>query len=243
MELIDSYGYDKVEKQLNIYLELNDQENSFNKNLKAITHQYDENLSRYQKVSEQLNQLVDSLDEKKIQEIDTNAEKMDFFRNQLKDLENKLAKIKKQIEQYKRTLLERREKSKQIEKIVLPENIEQIDMDSRNLLDVELLAGFELKQDLCKIIQKYRNQIKKIDIFREKVYKANQSKETVQDICEKAKQYLQSHKEEKDCPLCHTTFKNWEALVSAIDNFDFDNTEKLNEDFYIAQCELKKNIR
>lgn len=45
-----------------------------------------------------------------MQEIDTNAEKMDFVRSQLKDLENNLAKIKKQIEQYKRILLERREK-------------------------------------------------------------------------------------------------------------------------------------
>lgn len=240
LELIDSYGYDKVEKQLYIYLELDNQENSFNKNLKAISHQYDENLSRYQKVSEQLNQIVDSLDEKKMQEIDTNAEKMDFVRSQLKDLENNLAKIKKQIEQYKRILLERREKFNQIENIVLSENIEQIDMGSKNFLDVELLAGFELKQDLCKIKEIYENQIQKIDIYRKKAYKANQSKETVQDICNKAKQYLQSHKEEKDCPLCHTKFKNWEALVSAIDNYNFDNTEKLNEDFYNAQVEATK---
>ena len=32
-------------------------------------------------------------------------------------------------------------------------------MGSKNILDVELLAGFELKQDLCKIKEIYENQI------------------------------------------------------------------------------------
>ena len=57
LESINSYGYDRVKKQLDIYQELEDQEYSFNKSLKLHSEQYEEILSRYQSVSEQLNKL------------------------------------------------------------------------------------------------------------------------------------------------------------------------------------------
>ena len=110
LESINSYGYDRVKKQLDIYQELDVQEYSFNKSLKLHSEQYEEILSRYQSVSEQLNKLMESLGEEKLQEIDSNAEKIDLNKKQLSDLERKLAKAKEQIEQKERSLLEKRKK-------------------------------------------------------------------------------------------------------------------------------------
>ena len=134
LESINSYGYDRVKKQLDIYQELEDQEYSLNKSLKFHSEQYEEILSRYQSVSEQLNKLMESLDEKKLQEIDSSAEKIDLNKKQLSDLERKLAKIKEQIEQKERGLLEKREKLKKIENLILPENIEKL--DDRIFIDI-----------------------------------------------------------------------------------------------------------
>lgn len=238
LELINSYGYDRVKKQLDIYQELEDQEYSFNKSLKFHSEQYEEILSRYQSVSEQLNKLMESLDEKKLQEIDSNAEKIDLNKKQLSDLERKLAKIKEQIEQKERGLLEKREKLKQIENLILPEKIEEI--DDRIFIDIGLILGDKLQQDLYVLKDKYRVQIREIEIYQKQIDKINQNNKTVQDICERAKRYLQSHKDEKACPLCHTKFESWEALISAVDNINTDNTEVLNREFHSAQCGLKK---
>lgn len=238
LESINSYGYDRVKKQLDIYQELEDQEYSFNKSLKFHSEQYEEILSRFQSVSEQLNTLMESLDEKKLQEIDSNAEKIDLNKKQLSDLERKLAKIKEQIEQKERGLLEKREKLKQIENLILPENIEEI--DDRIFIDIGLILGDKLQQDLYVLKDKYRVQIREIEIYQKQIDKINQNNKSVQDICERAKRYLQSHKDEKACPLCHTKFESWEALISAVDNINTDNTEVLNREFHSAQCGLRK---
>lgn len=240
LESINSYGYDRVKKQLDIYQELEDQEYSFNKSLKLHSEQYEEILSRYQSVSEQLNKLMESLDEKKLQEIDSNAEKIDLNKKQLSDLERKLAKIKEQIEQKERGLLEKRDKLKQIENLILPENIEEI--DDRIFIDIGLILGDKLQQDLYVLKDKYRVQIQEIEIYQKQIDKINQNNKTVQDICERAKRYLQSHKDEKACPLCHTKFDSWETLISAIDNINIDNTEALNREFSSAQYGLKKSL-
>src|SRR5699024_2790087 len=58
----------------------------------------------------------------------------------------------------------------------------------------------------------------------------------------RAKRYLQSHKDEKACPLCHTKFDSWETLISAIDNINIDNMEALNREFSSAQYGLKKSL-
>lgn len=238
LESINSYGYDRVKKQLDIYQELEDQEYSFNKSLKFHSEQYEEILSRFQSVSEQLNTLMESLDEKKLQEIDSNAEKIDLNKKQLSDLERKLAKIKEQIEQKERGLLEKREKLKQIENLILPENIEEI--DDRIFIDIGLILGDKPQQDLYVLKDKYRVQIREIEIYQKQIDKINQNNKSVQDICERAKRYLQSHKDEKACPLCHTKFESWEALISAVDNINTDNTEVLNREFHSAQCGLRK---
>lgn len=240
LESINSYGYDRVKKQLDIYQELDDQEYSFNKSLKLHSEQYEEILSRYQSVSEQLNKLMESIDEKKLQEIDSNAEKIDLNKKQLSDLERKLAKIKEQIEQKERGLLEKREKLKQIENLILPENIEEI--DDRIFIDIALIFGDKLQQDLYVLKDKYRVQIQEIEIYQKQIDKINQNNKTVQDICERAKRYLQSHKDEKVCPLCHTKFESWETLISAIDNINIDNTEALSRKFFFAKYELKKSL-
>ena len=240
LESINSYGYDRVKKQLDIYQELEDQEYSFNKSLKLHSEQYEEILSRYQSVSEQLNKLMESLDEKKLQEIDSNAEKIDLNKKQLSDLERKLAKIKEQIEQKERGLLEKRDKLKQIENLILPENIEKI--DDRIFIDIGLILGDKLQQDLYVLKDKYRVQIQEIEIYQKQIDKINQNNKTVQDICERAKRYLQSHKDEKACPLCHTKFDSWETLISAIDNINIDNMEALNREFSSAQYGLKKSL-
>ena len=78
LESINSYGYDRVKKQLDIYQALEDQEYSFNKSLKLYSEKYEDILNKYQSVSEQLNKIMESLDEKKLQEIDSNAEKIDL---------------------------------------------------------------------------------------------------------------------------------------------------------------------
>lgn len=240
LESINSYGYDRVKKQLDIYQELEGQEYSFNKSLKLHSEQYEEILSRYQSVSEQLNKLMESLDEKKLQEIDSNAEKIDLNKKQLSDLERKLAKIKEQIEQKERGLLEKRDKLKQIENLILPENIEEI--DDRIFIDIGLILGDKLQQDLYVLKDKYRVQIQEIEIYQKQIDKINQNNKTVQDICERAKRYLQSHKDEKACPLCHTKFDSWETLISAIDNINIDNMEALNREFSSAQYGLKKSL-
>ena len=228
----------RVKKQLDIYQELEDQEYSLNKSLKFHSEQYEEILSRYQSVSEQLNKLMESLDEKKLQEIDSSAEKIDLNKKQLSDLERKLAKIKEQIEQKERGLLEKREKLKKIENLILPENIEKL--DDRIFIDIGLILGDKLQQDLYVLKDKYRVQIREIEIYQKQIDKINQNNKTVQDIYERAKRYLQSHKDEKVCPLCHTKFESWEALISAVDNINTDNTEVLNREFHSAQCRLKK---
>lgn len=238
LESINSYGYDRVKKQLDIYQELDDQEYSFNKSLKLHSEQYEEILGKFQSVSEQLNKLMESLDEEKLQEIDSNAEKVDLNRKQLSDLERKLAKAKEEIEQKERSLLEKREKLKQIENLILPENIEEI--DDRIFIDIGLILGDNLQQALYVLKDKYRVQIQEIETYQKQIDKINQNNKTVQDICERAKRYLQSHKDEKICPLCHTKFESWETLISAIDNINIDNTEVLNREFYSAQCGLKK---
>lgn len=238
LESINTYGYDRVKKQLDIYQELENQEYSFNKSLKLHSEQYEEILSRYQSVSEQLNKLMESLDEKKLQEIISNAEKIDLNKKQLSDLERKLVKIKEQIEQKERGLLEKREKLKQIENLILHENIEEI--DDRIFIDIGLILGDKLQQDLYVLKDKYRVQIREIKIYQKQIDKINQNNKTVQDICERAKRYLQSHKDEKVCPLCHTKFESWDALISAVDNINTDNTEVLNREFHSAQCRLKK---
>lgn len=238
LESINSYGYDRVKKQLDIYQALEDQEYSFNKSLKLYSEKYEDILNKYQSVSEQLNKIMESLDEKKLQEIDSNAEKIDLNKKQLSDLERKLAKIKEQIEQKERGLLEKRKKLKQIENLILPENIEEI--DDRIFIDIGLILGDKLQQDLYVLKDKYQVQIQEIKIYQKKIDKINQNNKTVQDICERAKRYLQSHKDEKACPLCHTKFESWETLISAIDNINTDNTEVLNREFHSAQCGLKK---
>lgn len=153
-------------------------------------------------------------------------------------MERKLAKIKEQIEQKERGLLEKRKKLKQIENLILPENIEEI--DDRIFIDIGLILGDKLQQDLYVLKDKYQVQIQEIKIYQKKIDKINQNNKTVQDICERAKRYLQSHKDEKACPLCHTKFESWETLISAIDNINTDNTEVLNREFHSAQCGLKK---
>lgn len=238
LESISSYGYDRVKKQLNIYKDLSKQESDFNKSLELRSEQYEEILGKYQSVNEQLNRLMENLDEKKLQEIDSNAEKIDLTKKQLRDLERELEKIKEQIEQKERTLLEKREKLKQIEKIALPENIEEI--DDRLLIDIGLIFGDKLQQNLYMLKNKYQVQIQKIRKYQRQIDKINQNNKIIQDICEKAKRYLQSRKNEKVCPLCHTEFESWEDLVSAIDNINIGNTEEVNKELYSAQCELKK---
>lgn len=238
LESINSYGYDRVKKQLDIYQELENQEYSFNKSLKLHSEKYEEILNKYQSVSEQLNKIMESLDEKKLQEIDSNAEKIDLNKKQLSDLERKLAKIKEQIKQKERSLLEKREKLKQIENLILPENIEEI--DDRIFIDIGLILGGKLQQDLYVLKDKYRVQIQEIELYQKQIDKINQNNKTVQDICERGKRYLQSYKDEKACPLCHTKFESWEALISAIDNINTNNTGVLNREFHSAQCGLKK---
>ena len=154
LESINSYGYDRVKEKVDIYQVLDDQEYSFNKSLELHSKKYEDILNKYQSVSEQLNKLRESLDEKKLQEIDSNAEKIDLNKKQLSDLERKLAKIKEQIEQKERSLLEKREKLKQIENLILPENIEEI--DDRIFIDIGLILGDNLQQDLYVIKDKYR---------------------------------------------------------------------------------------
>ena len=155
-------------------------------------------------------------------------------------MERKLAKIKEQIEQKERGLLEKRDKLKQIENLILPENIEEI--DDRIFIDIGLILGDKLQQDLYVLKDKYRVQIQEIEIYQKQIDKINQNNKTVQDICERAKRYLQSHKDEKACPLCHTKFDSWETLISAIDNINIDNMEALNREFSSAQYGLKKSL-
>lgn len=238
LESINSYGYGRVKKQLDIYQELDDQEVRLNKSLKLHSEQYEEILGKYQSISEQLNKLTEWLDKKRLEEIDSNAEEIDLNRKQLSDLGIELAKIKEQIEKKENSLLEKREKLKQIEKFILPENIEKI--DDRIAIDIGLIFGDKLQQDLYVLKDKYRAQIQQIKMYQKQIDKINQNNKNVQDICERAKQYLQSHKDEKICPLCHTKFKSWEALISAIDNININNTEVLNREFYFAKFELKK---
>lgn len=240
LEAINSYGYDSVKKQLDIYQELDVQECRFNKSLKLHLEQYEEILSKIQSVSERLNELLESIDEKKLQEMDSNAEKIDLNKKQLSDLEGKLAKAKEQIAQKERSLLENREKLKQIENLILPEKIEEI--DDRIFIDIGLILGDKLQQALYILKDKYRVQIQEIEIYQKQIDKINQNNKTVQDICERARRYLQFHKDEKICPLCHTKFESWETLISAIDNVNIDNAEVLNREFYSAQCELKKML-
>lgn len=238
LESINSYGYDRVKKQLDIYQELGNQEDRFNKSLKFYSEQYEKISSKYQLISEQLNELMKNLEEKKLQKIDSNAEKIDLNKKQLSNLESQIVKIKEEIEQKEKSLLEKRETQKQIENLILPENIEKI--DDTILINVGLIFGDKLRQDVYVLKNKYCVQIQKIEIYQKQIDKISQNNKTLEDICEKSKQYLWSHKDEKVCPLCHTKFESWEALISAINHINIENTEVLNKEFYSAQCGLKK---
>src|SRR5699024_8947747 len=105
-------------------------------------------------------------------------------KKQLRDLERELEKIKEQIEQKERTLLEKREKLKQIEERALPENIEEI--DGRLLIDIGLIFGDKLQQNLYVLKNKYQVQIQEIRMYQRQIDKINQNSKIVQDICEKA---------------------------------------------------------
>lgn len=237
LELIDSYGYDRIKKQLEIYQELDRKEYSFNKNLNDFLEQYQDNLSRYQSVVEQLHALQEIVNEETLQEIDFNAEKIDLTKREISKIKRKLTEVKEQIKQREKNLLDKREKLSHIENLILPENIEEI--DKKNYIDIGLILGENMQKDLYALNDMYRIQCQKIEFYQKQKDKISQNNKIVQDICERAKQYLKSHKDEKVCPLCHTKFESWEMLISSIDQTNMDNAETLNEDLYFAQCDLK----
>lgn len=100
-------------------------------------------------------------------------------------MERKLAKIKEQIKQKRKKLIRKREKLKQIENLILPENIEEI--DDRIFIDIGLILGGKLQQDLYVLKDKYRVQIQEIELYQKQIDKINQNNKTVHDICRKRK--------------------------------------------------------
>ena len=204
------------------------------------------NFSDTQKILKKLYEEV-SLIEKKVQEINnlfdikeevfTRIDRLNRLNLVREKVEKDLEKNKKIIDSRDEKILRYKDKIEELQLKTVPKQIE--DWDS--VVVIEL--GSFLEKDLLENINDLNRQYQNID---RKILFENQNNTKVEKILltikENGKKYQESHRENCECPLCHSKFESWDSLYDKIvsDAYDFRNNKKYLQNLFKIREDINK---
>lgn len=239
LERIYSFGYKEVKAQFDNYQYLENKEQLLYNRIFVFSQEYEKILENYQSIQIKIEEFTNKyLNDYRLHEIHLNAEKYDSNQEILNKLERKCTIEKEKENQLEKAILSKKEELEKIKGIELSDNIEDIKND--DIFSVGSILGDMLQKELWELKELHNEQNNEAKIYQKQIEKFVQNKREINEIYKKGKEYLDLHKDEKKCPLCHTEFASWEALISSINFVSTENDEILKSELYAIQSKKKE---
>ncbi|WP_315108672.1 ABC-three component system middle component 1 [Clostridium intestinale] len=209
------YGFDKIVKQKEFW-------SNSEKTLQNIVAKIDNLQSNMKKLKNENNDIELLLTSKK--ERNELFEKKKTLLNLYGNYEKKqmeLTYAQKKKDQFEIKLVSLRlkkeenlQKSKVLLEMRLPEQIGQV--ISQQIERLTNIADDESRLEVGKLLEKYKVSIRNLESCQEEIECVEQNEVGISRIRTVVSSYLMEHKETCDCPVCHTSFSDWNSLYQSV---------------------------
>ncbi len=153
------------------------------------------------------------------------AKKAEMLRAQKMEQEFALRQQKTAVEKAKRKRNEQQKKREKIVKYVLPTQLE--DYEEHPIPNDHPLFHYARKiNELTELWERNRSHR---TAHHEELKKAQELKWQLEQIAKEGKTFLEQHRKQCECPLCHTRFESWDMLYAATLRLEDSQQKQLQE--------------
>lgn len=120
----------------------------------------------------------------------------------------------------------------------LPEQIGQV--TSQQIERLTNIVSDESRLEIEKLLAKYKVSIRKLEACQEEIEYVEQNEVEISRFRTEVTSYLTEHKEACDCPVCHTSFSDWNSLYQNVLNIRNEKSKILvdKRNIFIKEQEL-----
>ena len=167
-----------------------------------------------------------------------NAKKIDEINKKLKEIQAECKVVKERSEQCEKSIESINETMGGITGFQLPKDV--MELRSKEILNVRIFLDDEKQNQLYDFEERYKKASMQMQVCQEEISKQVKAAEELEEIYQKGKEYLNLHRNVNKCPLCHTSFEDWETLFLRISNIQEQNDDSLKERLGEYHAELNQ---
>lgn len=251
LQEICQYGLEKVESSKERYV-----------NLKREIEATEQTIQYFENELQKNRDLIKSLNTNRITmqdtisstEIEQKLQKIGALREIFKNQDGNIQNIILEIRQIEARIKINESTVCKIDEIVLPLKLNKVCLN--NMPDIGLILSKEEQDKLKGLEVRMHDVQKEFDLRKQILNQKNTITDEVRELCKSGMTFLMANRNEKKCPLCKTTFENWEELVSRVSLAEEDygeqerqklqeilkNMEQLDKEYEIfyTDCNRKK---
>ena len=167
-----------------------------------------------------------------------NAKRLDEINKNLKETQTEYNIAKEQSEQCERSIASITEAIEKNSKFQLPKDV--MALKSKAVLNVQNVLNDVMHAQLYDFEDRYRKASMEMQVCQEEISKQKKRASELEEIYQKGREYLNLHRDINACPLCHTSFENWETLFFRINNIQEESDSSLKERIKEYHAELNQ---
>lgn len=166
----------------------------------------------------------------------SNVRKLDEINKKLKKIQAEYDIAKEQGEQYEKSIALITETIERISSFRLPKDV--MVLKSGEVLNAQIVLDDVMQARLYEFEDRYRKTSMQMQVCQEEISKQEKREGELEEFYQKGREYLNLHKNTNVCPLCHTSFEDWETLFFRINNIQEQNNGFLKE--RIGECHAEQ---
>ncbi len=145
----------------------------------------------------------------------------------LQEMQKECAIAEEQSKQKKEMIKQQLELLGEISQFYLPKMLSELKV--KDILKVDIVLDIEMQKQLYVFEEKYRDISIQLRISQKELERQEASSKELDDIRRRGREYLNKHKDAKECPLCNTSFSDWETLFWRMNHVQNENDEALKQ--------------
>lgn len=234
---IADYGIENVKRKNKEYQDICSKIDELEKSLEYFEVSLNNAIEESGKAELKKNQCaLAQLAEEEYKQALSNAKELDEINKKLKKKQAEYDAAKEQCEQYEKSIALITETIERISSFRLPKDIMVLKIGE--VLNVQFVLDDVMQARLYEFEDRYRKTSMQMQVCQEEISKQEKRERELEEIYQKGREYLNLHKNTNVCPLCHTSFEDWETLFFRINNIQEQNDGFLKE--RIGECHAEQ---
>lgn len=223
LQKITNYGIDRVHGSYKKYCYIGEKISELERTLQYYEKELNELITAEERASlKRKENKFFQMSEEEVLEVSDNAKKLDEINEEIKKIQVEHLATEENNKQCEQSVAFVTDTIGRIVSFQLPGDISEL--NSKELLNIELILDDDMRSQLYSFEERYNETLLRLQMCQADIAKQEKRNELLDEICQKGKEYLKLHKDVTVCPLCHTSFDNWETLFLKINNVREDDS-------------------